>query len=115
MADDRLVRVEREQAAPGEAGAVALPLLCGLLDSFLDSYLVAARALEAVAQASEKDATKAALARAERMYLQGEIQRREAVAKTSLQNAIRYFRELGVRDVEAARAAAEGVQFFRNR
>lgn len=61
-----------------------------LFRSFLEGYRVAARGLLPLVKGplSEKDVTKKALAVGNRMFLAGEIDRREAVSKPVIQNAL---------------------------
>jgi glycerol-3-phosphate O-acyltransferase len=66
----------------------------GLLRHFLEAYRVAARVL-AEGKGGAKERVKRALAEGERMYLRGEIDRREALSKPLLENAFAAFREEG--------------------
>ena len=106
-----------------EGGAAPLALLSGLCENFVEAYWAAARALpSARTPIATKELTRAALERAERMFLQGEIRRRESVTKTTLTNAVEYFLDQGVLEAEAGKlrlahpagveAVAEAVRFF---
>jgi len=65
--------------------------------TFLESYRVAARGLTALQKgsASQKDLVKKALAVGERMFLAGEIERREAITRPTIGNAYLAFADQG--------------------
>ncbi len=65
--------------------------------TFLESYRVAARGLASLLRgpASQKDLVKRAIAAGERMFLAGEIQRREAVSRPTIENAYLAFADQG--------------------
>jgi glycerol-3-phosphate O-acyltransferase len=69
----------------------------GLLRNFIESYIVAARALEFVLASPmpAKDLLKKALGLGDRMFLTGEIAQREAVCKPNIENALQSFRDAG--------------------
>lgn len=68
-----------------------------LLRNFVESYRVAARGLAGlVAQPlEERELVKQTLATGKRMYLSGEVERREAISKPTLENAFAAFHDLG--------------------
>ncbi len=79
-------------AGPGDgdwSGEYWLHTYAAILQSFLQGYRVAARGAAALVKGpmTEKDLVKRALATGNRMFLAGEIERREAVSKPVLQNA----------------------------
>jgi glycerol-3-phosphate O-acyltransferase len=65
--------------------------------TFLESYRVAARGLSTLQKgpASQKDLVKRAMAAGERMFLAGEIERREAVTRPTIANAYLAFADQG--------------------
>jgi glycerol-3-phosphate O-acyltransferase len=65
--------------------------------TFLESYRVAARGLSALLKgpASQKDLVKRALAAGDRMFLAGDIERREAVSRPTIENAYLAFADQG--------------------
>lgn len=73
----------------GWSGDEWLRTYAAIVQSFLEGYRVAARGLTLLAKGSmtEKDLVKRALATGNRMFLAGEIERREAVSKPVIQNA----------------------------
>ncbi len=81
-------------AGPGSdgwSGRDWLETYASILRSFLEGYRVAARGLGVLVKGplTEKDLVKRALATGNRMFLAGEIQRREAVSKPVIENAYR--------------------------
>ncbi len=74
-----------------------LLLLAGQVRDFVESYLVAARALDGVsAPIAEKDLVKRIHERGEKLFYTGEVRRREACVRANYQNAVAYFVERGV-------------------
>jgi glycerol-3-phosphate O-acyltransferase len=74
-----------------------LQLLAGQVRDFVEAYLLTARALgEATAPLAARDLVKRVHDLGERLFLVGEVRRREACIDTNYQNAIAYFRERGV-------------------
>jgi len=65
--------------------------------TFLESYRVAARALASLLKgpATQKDLVKRAIAAGDRMFLAGEIERREAVSRPTIENAYLAFADQG--------------------
>lgn len=78
-------------------GRERLVFHAGLLRNFVESYYVAARALELLLEAPmpAKDLLKKAIGTGERLFLTGEIAQREAVSKPNLENALQSFRDAG--------------------
>lgn len=81
----------------GWTGREWLQTYASTLRNFVEGYRVAARALTLLLKGpmSEKDLLRRALALGERMFLAGEIERREAVTKSLIQNALKVFHEEG--------------------
>jgi glycerol-3-phosphate O-acyltransferase len=75
--------------ADGWSGDEWLRTYAAILQSFLEGYRVAARGLGALVKGAltEKELVKKALALGNRMFFAGEIERREAVSKPTIQNA----------------------------
>ena len=77
-----------------EAGKEPAALLAGLVRNFVETYGAAAQAIAKMTRPTpQKELLKSAMETAERMFLQGQLSRREAVSKTTLGNAIDYFKE----------------------
>jgi glycerol-3-phosphate O-acyltransferase len=97
MAREGWLKVSEDQAAVTEEGREPLAMLAGLCTNFVESYAAAASALGAARVAmAPRDLAKSALQAAERMYLKGEISRREAVSRVTIGNALDYFEERGI-------------------
>jgi glycerol-3-phosphate O-acyltransferase len=81
----------------GYSGNVWLRTYAAIIRNFIEGYRVAARGLSTLLRSplSEKDLLKRSLAIGHRMYLAGEIERREAVSKPILQNALLAFKDEG--------------------
>ncbi len=79
------------------SGADWLNLYAAILRNFLEGYRVAARSLDFIAEkpAAEKDLLRRALAIGQHMFLDGEIQRSEAVSKPILVSAYSAFADQG--------------------
>jgi glycerol-3-phosphate O-acyltransferase len=78
------------EAAPDER----VELLGGQVRDFVESYWVAARALESLATPlADKELMKRIQEMGEKLFFTGEVQRREACARANYQNAVAYFRE----------------------
>jgi glycerol-3-phosphate O-acyltransferase len=98
IADGELMRAVQDAIAPaGEEGRAQLALYAGVVKSFVEGYRVAARGLTALVRAplSAKDVTKRAIAAGERMFLAGELGRREAVSRPVIENAYAAFVDQG--------------------
>jgi glycerol-3-phosphate O-acyltransferase len=86
---------EGVRAASGQAAALAL--LAGQVTDFVESYLVAARALENLSTPqSDKDLVKRIHDLGEKMFYTGEVRRREACVRANFTNAVAYFKERGL-------------------
>jgi glycerol-3-phosphate O-acyltransferase len=71
-----------------------LPLLAGQVRDFVESYWIAARALESLtAPIADKELMKRIAELGEKLFFTGEISRREACVRANYQNAVAYFRE----------------------
>lgn len=81
----------------GWSGERWLDTYAAVLQSFVEGYVVAARALTLLLKgpAAEKEVIKQALALGHEMYLKGEIQHREATSKPVLQNAFLSMSDFG--------------------
>jgi glycerol-3-phosphate O-acyltransferase len=120
---------ERLSHGPGHGGwdgHTWLRAYASILQNFMEGYYVAARALELLEKSplAEKELTKKALSLGHRLFLEGAIERAEAVSKTILQNAFQAFIDHGyltVRDTkldlvdglashQAYSAVAEGIR-----
>src|SRR5262249_53765508 len=81
----------------GREARARITLYAGVLESFVEGYRVAARGLGALVRGpmALKDLVKRALTTGQRMFLAGEIQRREAVSRPVLENAYAAFVDQG--------------------
>jgi glycerol-3-phosphate O-acyltransferase len=81
----------------GDFGREQVELYAQLLQNFLEGYRVAARGLTSLLRGSlpTKDLVKRAITAGERMFLAGEIARREAVNRPLLENAYASFVDQG--------------------
>jgi len=81
----------------GEDGRAQIELYARLLENFVDGYRVAARGLGALLKGplATKDVVKRAIPTGERMFLAGEIARREAVSRPLFENAYASFVDQG--------------------
>jgi len=105
----------------GWDGHLWLRTYASILQNFIEGYYVAARALPLLEKSpmAEKELTKKALSNGHRMFLEGDIERSEAVSKTIVQNAFQAFIDHGyltVRDTKldlvdgmASRAALNAI------
>ncbi len=84
-------------APKGEEGRAQIALYADLIENSIDGYRIAARALTHLLRGpmGSKDLVKRAMTLGERMFLAGEIARREAVSRTLLENAYASFVDLG--------------------
>ncbi|MES1175392.1 MAG: 1-acyl-sn-glycerol-3-phosphate acyltransferase [Myxococcales bacterium] len=110
----------------GWSGHLWLRTYASILQNFIEGYYVAARALELLEKSpmAEKELVKKALTLGHRLFLEGSIERSEAVSKNIVQNAFQAFIDHGyltVRDTkldlvdgmasrEAFSAVAEGIR-----
>jgi glycerol-3-phosphate O-acyltransferase len=84
-------------APNGDDGRAQIELYARLLENFVDGYRIAARGLGALLKGplALKDVVKRAIPTGERMFLAGEIARREAVSRPLLENAYASFVDQG--------------------
>jgi glycerol-3-phosphate O-acyltransferase len=98
-ADGEIARKPDDGAvAPnGEDGWQQIELYARLVENFLEGYRVAARGLSALlrSELTPKDLVKRTIATGERMFLEGEIRRREAVNRPMFENAYASFADQG--------------------
>src|SRR5581483_9545550 len=73
-----------------------LALLAGQVRDFVESYSVAARALDGILPLAEKDLVRKIHDLGEKLYYTGHVRRREACVRANYQNAVAYFKERGV-------------------
>jgi len=108
------------------SGHTWLRCYASILQNFIEGYYVAARALELLEKSpmAEKELVKKALTLGHRLFLEGSIERAEAVSKTIVQNAFQAFIDHGyltVRDTKldladglsghtAFKSVAEGIK-----
>ncbi len=83
--------------ADGWTGREWLETYASILKNFVEGYRVAARGLNALLKGplAEKDLVKRSLTVGNRMFYAGEIERREAVSKPLIQNALNSFADQG--------------------
>jgi glycerol-3-phosphate O-acyltransferase len=93
---------EGERLAPGAghdgmSGEEWLACYASILTNFVEGYIVTARALTLLTKGpmAEKELVKKALGIGQEMFLRDEIQRREAVCKPLVQNALQAFVDQG--------------------
>jgi glycerol-3-phosphate O-acyltransferase len=81
----------------GDDGRAQIELYARLVENFVDGYRIAARGLGALLKGplALKDVVKRAIPTGERMFLAGEIARREAVSRPLLENAYASFVDQG--------------------
>jgi glycerol-3-phosphate O-acyltransferase len=84
-------------APAGEDGRAQIDLYARLLENFVEGYRVAARGLSALLRGTltTKEILRRAMTAGERMFLAGEIARREAVCSPLLENAYASFIDQG--------------------
>jgi len=94
-------------APKGEDGRAQIGLYARLLENFVDGYRIAARGLGALLKGplALKDVVKRAIPTGERMFLAGEIARREAVSRPLLENAYASFVDQGYLSRSSGRLA----------
>jgi glycerol-3-phosphate O-acyltransferase len=81
----------------GDDGLEQIRLYARLLENFIEGYRVAARGLSSLLRAplAVKDVIKRAIPEGQRMFLAGEIARREAISRPVLENAYASFVDQG--------------------
>jgi glycerol-3-phosphate O-acyltransferase len=103
-ADGELARVVRKPSEgagalvpKGDDGLEQVRLYASLLANFLEGYRIAARGLTALLKGplTVKDLTKRALPEGQKMFLAGELRRREAISRPLLENAYASFVDQG--------------------
>jgi glycerol-3-phosphate O-acyltransferase len=100
LAEEGTVRVQDDEVSVGTAddAAVRMELYAASIVTFLEAYRIAARTLQSLPKggATQKDLAKRALSAGKRMFLSGEVARREAIQRPVLENAIQSFLDQGV-------------------
>jgi glycerol-3-phosphate O-acyltransferase len=103
-ADGELARVvQRPSEGPGalvpkgDEGRAQVELYARLIENFVEGYRVAARGLAALLRGplAAKELVKRTMVTGERMFLAGEIARREAVSRPMIENAYSSFVDQG--------------------
>jgi glycerol-3-phosphate O-acyltransferase len=97
IADGEIARVGEVIVPAGDEGRAQVGLYASILRSFVEGYRVAARGLAQLLRGplGTKELTKRAITVGERMFLAGEISRREAVSRMVLENAYAAFADQG--------------------
>ncbi len=97
MVEDGEVVSGAELTVKGEEGRTQVVLYAQIVRNFVEAYRVAARGLTALLKGplTQKDLTKRAITLGERMFLDREIERREAVSRPVLENAYAAFVDQG--------------------
>jgi glycerol-3-phosphate O-acyltransferase len=83
-----------------DLGRRQLPVLAGLVASYLETYAVALRAAAANPGATAKDLTPKMHSLGERALLLGEIARTEALSRPMFETAYEYLKEVGALDAK---------------
>jgi glycerol-3-phosphate O-acyltransferase len=91
------VRETEAGLVPGSDGRAQLVMAARILATFVEGYGVAAATLPVLLKGplAPKDLAKRGLATGERLYLAGEVERREAVSRSLLENAFSAFVDEG--------------------
>lgn len=81
----------------GLSGRGWVVLYASMLRNFLEAYRVAARSIALLVRGpmTQKDLVRRALATGDRMYLAGELERREALSRPCMENALQSFLDAG--------------------
>jgi glycerol-3-phosphate O-acyltransferase len=95
--DHELTQIGDEVGVDGENGSAQVALYGEIVRNFVEGYRVAARGLVALLKGpvTIKDAARRAIATGQRMFLAGEIERREAVSQPVIENAYAAFVDQG--------------------
>jgi glycerol-3-phosphate O-acyltransferase len=95
--DHELVREGDDVRIAGSNGYAQVALYAEIVRNFVEGYRVAARSLALLLKGPTtiKDAARRAIATGERMFLAGEIARREAVSQPIIENAYSAFVDQG--------------------
>jgi glycerol-3-phosphate O-acyltransferase len=82
----------------GSGGGACISLYADTLKTYFESYRLAMRGAELLLEGgmSKKEWLKRTLSIGQRMYLSGELERRESVSKPRLENALRALHDMGV-------------------
>jgi glycerol-3-phosphate O-acyltransferase len=110
IADGELVRVGATLAPANADGREQIALYASMLRSFVEGYRVAARGLGVLVRGAlpAKELAKRTLAVGQRMFLAGEIERRESISRPVVENAFLAFADQGyVSRVEGKLSLAE--------
>jgi glycerol-3-phosphate O-acyltransferase len=96
-ADGEIARSGTMLSIQGDGGRAQIELYAHLLENFVEGYRVGARGLGALLRGplATKDFVRRAMTAGERMFLAGEIGRREAVSSPMLENAYASFIDQG--------------------
>ncbi len=97
MVDDGELLMTGEDVALAEGGPQDVRLYARIFVNFVEGYRVAARSLSALLKGplSTRELGKRAVTAGERMFLTGEIERREAVSRSLFENAYSAFVDQG--------------------
>ena len=97
IADGELTRVGATLAPASSDGREQIALYASMLRSFVEGYRVAARGLGALVRGPlpAKELAKRTLAVGQRMFLAGEIERRESISRPVVDNAFSVFADQG--------------------
>jgi glycerol-3-phosphate O-acyltransferase len=97
VSDHELVREGDALRAAGENGHAQVALYAEIVRNFVEGYRVAARGLVPLLKGplTIKDVARRAIVSGERMFLAGEIERREAVSQPLFENAYAAFADQG--------------------
>ncbi len=84
--------------AEGDDARLRVALYAASIAAFLEAYRITARALASITKGAvtQKDLVKKAIATGKRMFLSGEVARREAIQRPVLENAIASFLDQGI-------------------
>ncbi len=95
--DGELVQEGASLAVRDEEGSAHVSLYAEIVRNFVEGYRVAARGLLLLVKGplALKDAAKRTIATGERMFLAGEIERREAISRPLIENAFSAFVDQG--------------------
>lgn len=90
-------RITLGKGHDGKDGRFWIVWYSSMIRNFIEAYVVAARALALLVKGpmTQKDLVRRALAIGDKMYLAGEIERREALSSSSLANAFQSFVDEG--------------------
>jgi glycerol-3-phosphate O-acyltransferase len=99
LAEEGTVSLHDDEVKLGssEHAAVRLELYAASIMGFLEAYRIAARSLSTLIKggATQKELVKRALSTGKRMFLSGEVGRREAIQRPLFENAFQSFLDQG--------------------